>query len=130
LGAGADEDFGGACLGPSRRSHNLAHVRRWPRLCENALRDDHPFVIENRAGAGSNIATEAVAKAPPDGYTLLIITASNAGNAALYNKLNFDLIRDIAPVASISRIWLKTGQYQVVRLALAGDRWKGRPNTL
>jgi hypothetical protein len=59
-----------------------------------------------------------------------IITASNAGNAALYNKLNFDLIRDIAPVASISRIWLKTGQYQVVRLALAGDRWKGRPNTL
>jgi len=94
-----------------------AHVRRWPRLCENALRHDQPFVIENRASAGSNIVTEAVAKAPPDGYTLLIITASNAGNAALYNKLNFDLIRDIAPVASISRIWLKTRQYQVVRLA-------------
>jgi tripartite-type tricarboxylate transporter receptor subunit TctC len=64
---------------------------------------DQPFVIENRAGAGSNIAAEAVVKAPPDGYTLLIITASNAGNATLYNKLNFDFIRDIAPVASISR---------------------------
>jgi tripartite-type tricarboxylate transporter receptor subunit TctC len=62
-----------------------------------------PFVIENRAGAGSNIAAEAVVNAPPDGHTLLIITASNAGNATLYNKLNFDFIRDIAPVASISR---------------------------
>jgi tripartite-type tricarboxylate transporter receptor subunit TctC len=62
-----------------------------------------PFVIENRAGAGSNIAAEAVVKALPDGYTLLIITASNASNAALYDKLNFDLIRDIAPVASIAR---------------------------
>jgi tripartite-type tricarboxylate transporter receptor subunit TctC len=60
-----------------------------------------PFIIENRPGAGTNIATEAVVRAPADGYTLLWLTSSNAINATLYDKLNFDFIRDIAPVASI-----------------------------
>jgi tripartite-type tricarboxylate transporter receptor subunit TctC len=62
-----------------------------------------PFIIENRPGAGSNIATEAVIRAPPDGYTLLIIANQNAFNATLYDRLNFDFIRDIAPVAGIMR---------------------------
>src|SRR5262245_1772116 len=62
-----------------------------------------PFIIENRPGAGTNIATEAVVKAPPDGYTLLMVTPPNAINATLYEKLNFNFIRDIAPVACISR---------------------------
>ncbi|MGD0025525.1 MAG: tripartite tricarboxylate transporter substrate binding protein [Xanthobacteraceae bacterium] len=62
-----------------------------------------PFVIENRLGAGTNIGTEAVVRAPPDGYSLLFITQSNAINATLYNNLNFNFIHDIAPVASISR---------------------------
>ncbi len=62
-----------------------------------------PFVIENRPGAGSNIATEAVVHAPPDGYTLLLIGPANAINATLYDKLNFNFIRDIASVASVIR---------------------------
>src|SRR5262245_35362268 len=62
-----------------------------------------PFIIENRPGAGSNIATEAVVKSPPDGYTLLSIGPPAAINATLYDKLNFNFLRDIAPVASISR---------------------------
>jgi tripartite-type tricarboxylate transporter receptor subunit TctC len=60
-----------------------------------------PFLIENRPGAGSNIATEAVVRAPADGYTLLLVTAANAINATLYEKLSFNLSRDIAPVAGI-----------------------------
>ena len=62
---------------------------------------DQPFVIENRLGAGSNIATEAVVRAPADGYTLLLATPPNAINVTLYDKLNFNFIRDIAPVACI-----------------------------
>jgi tripartite-type tricarboxylate transporter receptor subunit TctC len=63
------------------------------------------FVIENRPGAGTNIATEAVVRAPPDGYTLLLVNVSNAWNAWLYDKLNFEFIRDITPVASLTRGW-------------------------
>jgi len=61
------------------------------------------FVVENRTGAATNIATEAVVRAPADGYTLLFVTASNAINATLYDKLNFNFMRDIAPVAGIIR---------------------------
>jgi tripartite-type tricarboxylate transporter receptor subunit TctC len=60
-----------------------------------------PFIIENRPGAGGNIGAEAVVRAPADGYTLLLVATSNAINATLYEKLNFNFIRDIAPVASI-----------------------------
>jgi len=60
-----------------------------------------PFIIENRTGAGGNIATESVVRATPDGYTLLLVVLSNAMNATLYKNLNFNFIRDIAPVASI-----------------------------
>jgi tripartite-type tricarboxylate transporter receptor subunit TctC len=60
-----------------------------------------PFVIENRTGAGGNMATESVVRATPDGYTLLLVGLPNAVNATLYSKLNFNFIRDIAPVASI-----------------------------
>jgi tripartite-type tricarboxylate transporter receptor subunit TctC len=62
-----------------------------------------PFVIESRPGAGGNIATEAVVRAPPDGYTLLMVASANAINATLYDKLSFNFIRDIVPVAGISR---------------------------
>jgi tripartite-type tricarboxylate transporter receptor subunit TctC len=61
------------------------------------------FVIENRPGAGGNIATEAVVRAPADGYTLLMVGSNNAINATLYDKLNFDFIRDIAPIAGVLR---------------------------
>ena len=62
-----------------------------------------PFVIENRPGAGSNVATEAVVRAAPDGYTLLLVGTPNTINATLYDKLNFDFIRDIAPIAGLIR---------------------------
>jgi tripartite-type tricarboxylate transporter receptor subunit TctC len=61
------------------------------------------FLVENRPGAGSNIGTEVVGRAPADGYTLLLVASPNAINATLYDKLNFNFIRDIAPVAAISR---------------------------
>jgi tripartite-type tricarboxylate transporter receptor subunit TctC len=63
-----------------------------------------PFIVENRPGGSSNVATEATTRAAPDGHTLLLVSANNAFNAALYDKLSFDFIRDIAPVASISRV--------------------------
>jgi tripartite-type tricarboxylate transporter receptor subunit TctC len=62
-----------------------------------------PIVIENRPGAAGNFATEVVARSAPDGHTLLLVTLSNAVNASLYDKLDFDFIRDIAPVASLMR---------------------------
>ena len=62
-----------------------------------------PFIIDNRPGASTNIAAEAVVNAPPDGYTLFLTNLSNAVNATLYEKLNFNFIRDMAPVVGISR---------------------------
>jgi tripartite-type tricarboxylate transporter receptor subunit TctC len=61
------------------------------------------FIVENRLGAASNLAAEAVVRALPDGYTLLLVTSVNAVNATLYDNLNFNLIHDIAPVASLAR---------------------------
>jgi tripartite-type tricarboxylate transporter receptor subunit TctC len=61
------------------------------------------FVVENRPGAGSNIATEAVVRAPPDGYTLLMVSAGNAVNATLYSNLSFDFLHDITPIAGLIR---------------------------
>jgi len=63
-----------------------------------------PFVIESRPGAGSNVATEAVIRAPADGYTLLLVTTANAVNASLFDKLNYVFMRDIAPVAGLIRV--------------------------
>jgi tripartite-type tricarboxylate transporter receptor subunit TctC len=62
------------------------------------------FVVENRPGGGSNIGTEAVVNARPDGYTLLMATTTNTINATLYDRLNFEFLRDIAPVAGIVRL--------------------------
>jgi tripartite-type tricarboxylate transporter receptor subunit TctC len=61
------------------------------------------FIVENRPGASTNVATEAVVKAPPDGYTLLMVNSANAINATVYEKLSFNFIRDIAPIAGIMR---------------------------
>jgi tripartite-type tricarboxylate transporter receptor subunit TctC len=67
-------------------------------------RDRQPFIIDNRPGAGGNIGTEMVVRAPPDGYTLLAFDTTSAVNATLYDRLSFNFIRDIAPVASIVRL--------------------------
>ena len=84
-------------FGPGGVSDILARlIGQW--LSE---RFDRPFIVDNRPGGGTNIATETVARAPADGYTLLWLTSSNAINATLYDKLSFDFIRDIAPVASV-----------------------------
>jgi tripartite-type tricarboxylate transporter receptor subunit TctC len=72
------------------------------------------FIVDNRTGAGTNIAVESVVRADPDGYTLLMVTVTNAVNATLYRKLNFDLVRDIAPVAATMR----TANVLVVTTAL------------
>jgi tripartite-type tricarboxylate transporter receptor subunit TctC len=63
-----------------------------------------PFIVDNRPGAGSNVATEGAVRAPADGYTLLLASVSNAINATLYDKLSFNFIRDIAPVGGIIRV--------------------------
>jgi tripartite-type tricarboxylate transporter receptor subunit TctC len=63
------------------------------------------FIIENRVGAGGNVGTEMVVRSAPDGYTLLMVIGANAISATLYAKLNFNFIRDIAPVASVMRTW-------------------------
>ncbi len=63
-----------------------------------------PFLVENRPGGGTNVGTEAVVRAPADGYTLLMVAPANASNATLYEKLSFNFIRDIAPVAGIARV--------------------------
>ena len=68
-----------------------------------SVRLGQPFIIENRPGAGTNIGTEAVVRAPADGYTLLWVTSVNTTNTTIYDKLNFNFIRDIAPVASFVR---------------------------
>src|SRR5262245_61969669 len=62
-----------------------------------------PFIIDNRPGAGNNVGTEAVVRAPADGYTLLLCSVVNATNAAIYDKLNFNFIHDIAPVSGVLR---------------------------
>jgi tripartite-type tricarboxylate transporter receptor subunit TctC len=61
------------------------------------------FIIENRPGAGTNIGTEVVVRSPSDGFTLLLVTPTNAINATLYDKLSFNFIHDIAPIGSVSR---------------------------
>jgi tripartite-type tricarboxylate transporter receptor subunit TctC len=76
-------------------------ARLWGQRLSERL--GQPFVVDNRPGAASNIATEAVVRAPADGHTLLVIGAFNAINATLYDKLNFNFIRDIAPVAGMLR---------------------------
>ncbi|HEY2135358.1 MAG TPA: tripartite tricarboxylate transporter substrate binding protein [Xanthobacteraceae bacterium] len=75
------------------------------RLIGQALSErlGQPFVIENRPGAGTNLATELVVKSPPDGYTLVMVGPSATINATLYDKLNFVFLRDIAPVAGLTR---------------------------
>jgi tripartite-type tricarboxylate transporter receptor subunit TctC len=73
------------------------------------------FVIDNRPGAAGNIATEAVVRAPPDGYTLLQVSTAAAINSALYDKLNYDFIRDIAPVAGI----IRTSQIVIVNPSIS-----------
>ena len=67
-------------------------------------RTGQQFIIENRSGAAGNIAAEAVVRAPGDGYTLLMVGLSNAANASLYDRLNFNFMRDIAPIAGIIRV--------------------------
>src|SRR5215467_9259925 len=62
------------------------------------------FIIENKAGGGNNIGTEYVARAAPDGYTLLLVNPANGINQTLYKNLKFDILRDIAPVAGLMRV--------------------------
>src|SRR5580704_3976343 len=80
-------------------------VDTYARLIGAALSDrlGQQFIVEDHSGAGGTIAAEDVAKSTPDGYTLLLSTSADAWNATLYDKLNFDVVRDFVPVAAISR---------------------------
>src|SRR5262245_2507250 len=80
---------------------NDIHARLAAQLLSERL--GKQFVVENRAGAGGNLATEALVRAEPDGYTLLLASATDSWSGALYDNLKFDFIRDVAPVASIDR---------------------------
>jgi tripartite-type tricarboxylate transporter receptor subunit TctC len=87
---------------PPRTQTGLPRTPQSPPWLSERLR--HPFIIENRPGAGGNVGTEAVVRASADGYTLLLVNTGNSINPSLYdNRLNFNFIRDIAPVASIVR---------------------------
>jgi len=88
---------GVAAAGPTDIAARLIAQSLSERLGQN-------FMVENRPGAATNVATEFVARAPPDGYTLVTVAASAAANATLYENLNFNFIRDIAPVAGIMRV--------------------------
>jgi tripartite-type tricarboxylate transporter receptor subunit TctC len=88
---------GFAAAGPSDIAARLVGQMLADRLGQS-------FVVENRPGAGSNLATEMVVHAPPDGYTLLLIGSPNAVNATLYDDLQYNFVRDIAPVARIMRL--------------------------
>src|SRR6516165_801856 len=89
------------------------------RLIAQALEErlHQSFIVENHAGASGNVAAAEVARANPDGYTLLVCAAANAWNASLYRSLSFDFVRDIAPVASIGRV----GGIMLVSLSLAAE---------
>jgi tripartite-type tricarboxylate transporter receptor subunit TctC len=80
---------------------NDIHARLVGQLLSERL--GKQFIVENRAGAGGNLATEALVRAEPDGYTLLLASATDSWSAALYDNLKFDFIRDVSPVASIDR---------------------------
>ena len=86
-------------ISPGGATDILAHLIQ--RLSEKL---GEQFVIENKAGAGNNIATEAVVNAEPDGYTILLVNPANYINASLYTNLKFNFVRDIAAVASFNRV--------------------------
>src|SRR5262249_35833731 len=86
-------------VGPCARGRAVGIRGQW--LAE---RMGQPFVIENRPGAGTNIGVEAVVRSAPDGYTLLLVPQSVTTNATLYDKLSFNFIRDIVPIAMISSL--------------------------
>src|SRR5215467_5393448 len=90
----------------SRTAKAEAYPTRPARLIGQWLSEhlSQPFIIENRPGASTNVATEVVVNAAPDGYTLLFVAATAAINATLYENLNFNFIRDVAPIAGIMRI--------------------------
>src|SRR5262249_1862589 len=101
----------GASLSDTAGAHHRGFAAGGPtdiiaRIIGQRLSDrlNQQFIIENRPGAATNIATEAVVNAPSDGYTLLLASTAGAVNATLYEKLNFNFVRDIAPIAAIVRV--------------------------